>query len=91
MFNRISIENRIMPEDNKLRGVFERIDTDNRGYINRDTFISFIDSKKPGSFIEKLHNKFKKGKERFAHAIQQELTQADKSFGGYGVLPLTVF
>lgn len=65
-----TIEQRKLPEDNLHRGVFERIDINNRGYIDRASFINFINSKKPGSFLEKLENKIKKGKERFAHAIQ---------------------
>lgn len=80
------------PDDNKLLALFNAIDTENRNRIGRDVFAKFVIHGRPaGTFIDKISNKALKGKDRFLAAIVQEMTQADKSFGSHGVLPLAVF
>lgn len=86
------LQKKPMPEDNKLRALFDSIDTLNRGRISRDDFASFIKNKRPsGGFLDKLSNKILKGKDRFISALQTELTAADQAFGSHGVIPLPAF
>lgn len=63
-----------MPEDNKLRGLFNILDPDQRGKISRNDFGTIIKNKTPvSSYLARIRKKIVKGKERFHGVLLEEL------------------
>jgi len=64
---------RPLPEDNKLRGLFNTLDPDQRHKISRADFGKIIKEKGPqSSFLTRLRMKVVKGKERLHNALLEE-------------------
>jgi Ca2+-binding EF-hand superfamily protein len=64
---------RPMPEDNKLRGLFNTLDPDQRHKISRADFARIIKDKGPqSSFLTRLRKKVIKGKDRLHNVLLEE-------------------
>ena len=71
-----------MPDENKLRGLFNTLDPDQRQKISRQDFGKIIIAKGPQStFLSRLRKKLLKGKERLHNVLLEECQDADRSFG----------
>lgn len=81
-----------MPETNKLQGLFNTLDPDQRGKISRNDFGNMVKNKAPlSTFLTRLRKKMIKGKERLHCVISEECTDLDRLFGAQGVIPVACF
>lgn len=90
--NEDNLINRVEFEENKLRALFNVLDSDQRHKITKADFVKILKEKViPNNFIERMKKKSLKGQGRYVTALRNEFSEIDMGLPMIKAIPLTSF